>query len=122
MLIKRGVNAVKKRRKIMKLAKGYYGAKSKLYRVAREAVMKSLNYAYIGRKNKKRDFRQLWIARINAACRANGISYSKFMYGLKLAGINLNRKVLADIAANDAINGTKDFAALVKKAQAKLAK
>ena len=85
MLIKRGVNAVKKRRKIMKLAKGYYGAKSKLYRVAREAVMKSLSYAYVGRKNKKRDFRQLWIARINAACRLNGISYSKFMYGLKLA-------------------------------------
>ena len=122
MLIKRGVNAVKKRRKIMKLAKGYYGSKSKLYRVAREAVMKSLNYAYIGRKNKKRDFRQLWIARINAACRMNEISYSKFMYGLKLAGINLNRKVLADIAANDAINETKDFEALVKKAQAKLAK
>ncbi|MBR6737167.1 MAG: 50S ribosomal protein L20 [Clostridia bacterium] len=118
MLIKRGVNAVKKRRKIMKLAKGYYGAKSKLYRVAREAVMKSLNYAYIGRKNKKRDFRQLWIARINAACRLNNISYSKFMYGLKLAGINLNRKVLADIAVND----QKGFAGLVKKAQAKLAK
>ena len=118
MLIKRGVNAVKKRRKIMKLAKGYYGSKSKLYRVAREAVMKSLNYAFIGRKNKKRDFRQLWIARINAACRMNDISYSKFMYGLKLAGINLNRKVLADIAVND----SKGFAALVKKAQAKLAK
>ncbi len=118
MLIKRGVNAVKKRRKIMKLAKGYYGAKSKLYRVAREAVMKSLNYAYIGRKNKKRDFRQLWIARINAACRMNEISYSKFMYGLKLAGINLNRKVLAEIAVSD----PKAFAQLVKKAQAKLAK
>ena len=118
MLIKRGVNAVKKRRKIMKLAKGYYGAKSKLYRVAREAVMKSLNYAYIGRKNKKRDFRQLWIARINAACRLNGISYSKFMHGLKLAKIDLNRKVLADIAVND----PKGFEALVKKAQAKLAK
>ena len=118
MLIKRGVNAVKKRRKIMKLAKGYYGAKSKLYRVAREAVMKSLNYAYIGRKNKKRDFRQLWIARINAACRMNEISYSKFMYGLKLAGINLNRKILADMAINDA----KGFSALVKKAKAKIAK
>ena len=118
MLIKRGVNAVKKRRKIMKLAKGYYGAKSKLYRVAREAVMKSLNYAYIGRKNKKRDFRQLWIARINAACRMNDISYSKFMHGLKLAGINLNRKVLADMAVND----EKSFAGLVKKAQAKLGK
>lgn len=118
MLIKRGVNAVKKRRKIMKLAKGYYGSKSKLYRVAREAVMKSLNYAYIGRKNKKRDFRQLWIARINAACRINEISYSKFMYGLKLAGINLNRKVLADMAVND----DKSFAGLVKKAKAKLEK
>ena len=118
MLIKRGVNAVKKRRKIMKLAKGYYGSKSKLYRVAREAVMKSLNYAYVGRKNKKRDFRQLWIARINAACRLNEISYSKFMHGLKLAGINLNRKVLADMAIND----EKSFAALVKKAKAKLEK
>ena len=118
MLIKRGVNAVKKRRKIMKLAKGYYGAKSKLYRVAREAVMKSLSYAYVGRKNKKRDFRQLWIARINAACRLNGMSYSKFMYGLKLAEITLNRKVLADMAVNDA-NG---FATLVETAKAKLSK
>ena len=118
MLIKRGVNAVKKRRKIMKLAKGYYGSKSKLYRVAREAVMKSLNYAYIGRQNKKRDFRQLWIARINAACRMNEISYSKFMHGLKLCDINLNRKVLADMAVND----EKSFAALVKKAKAKLEK
>lgn len=118
MLIKRGVNAVKKRRKIMKLAKGYYGSKSKLYRVAREAVMKSLNYAYVGRKNKKRDFRQLWIARINAACRINDISYSKFMHGLKLAGINLNRKVLADMAINDATS----FTALVNQAKAKLEK
>ena len=118
MRIKRGVNAVKKRRKIMKLAKGYYGAKSKLYRVAREAVMKSLSYAYVGRKNKKRDFRQLWIARINAACRLNGMSYSKFMYGLKLAEITLNRKVLADMAVNDA-NG---FATLVETAKAKLSK
>ena len=116
MLIKRGVNAVKKRRKIMKLAKGYYGAKSKLYRVAREAVMKSLNYAYIGRKNKKRDFRQLWIARINAACRLNGISYSKFMHGLKLAKIDLNRKVLAEIAYSDATA----FTALAEKAKANL--
>ena len=118
MLIKRGVNAVKKRRKIMKLAKGYYGAKSKLYRVAREAVMKSLSYAYVGRKNKKRDFRQLWIARINAACRLNGISFSKFMYGLKLAEITLNRKVLADMAVNDATG----FTALVETAKAKLSK
>ena len=118
MLIKRGVNAVKKRRKIMKLAKGYFGSKSKLYRVARQAVMKSLSYAYVGRKNKKRDFRQLWIARINAACRINGLSYSKFMYGLKLADVNLNRKVLADMAVNDA-NG---FATLVETAKAKLSK
>ena len=118
MLIKRGVNAVKKRRKIMILAKGYYGAKSKLYRVAREGVMKSLSYAYVGRKNKNRDLRQLWIARINAACRLNGISYSKFMYGLKLAEITLNRKVLADMAVNDATG----FTALVETAKAKLSK
>ncbi len=102
MRIKRGVNAIKKRRKILKQAKGYWGAKSKLYRVARQAVMKSQMYAYVGRKNKKRDFRKLWIARINAAARMNGLSYSKFMYGLKKNGIDLNRKVLADIAVNDA--------------------
>ena len=102
MRIKRGVNAVKKRRKILKLAKGYFGAKSKNYRIARQAVMKSFNYAYIGRRLKKRDFRNLWIARINAAARANGMSYSKFMYGLKKANVELNRKVLADIAVNDA--------------------
>lgn len=101
MRVKRAVNAVKKRRKVMKLSKGYFGAKSKLYRVANQAVMKSLMYAYIGRKLRKRDFRQLWIARINAAARCNGLSYSKFMHGLKVAGINLNRKVLADIAVND---------------------
>ena len=91
MRIKRGVNAVKKRRKILKAAKGYWGAKSKLYRIAREAVMKSQNYAYVGRKNKKRQFRQLWIARINAGARMNGLSYSRFMNGLKKQGINLNR-------------------------------
>ena len=102
MRIKRGVNAVKKRRKIFRLSKGYFGSKSKSYRIAREAVMKSLMYAYIGRKHRKRDFRQLWIARINAAARQNGLSYSKFMHGLKVAGIDLNRKVLADIAVNDA--------------------
>ena len=113
MRIKRGVNAVKKRRKILKLSKGYFGAKSKLYRVARQAVMKSLSYAYVGRKAKKRDFRKLWIARINAACRMNGMSYSTFMHGLKLAGINLNRKVLADMAINDAAG----FAALVEVAK-----
>ncbi len=118
MRIKRGVNAAKKRRKIMKLSKGYFGAKSKLYRVARQAVMKSLNYAFIGRRRKKRDFRKLWIARINAACRLNGMSYSTFMHGLKLADVNLNRKVLADIAVNDAAA----FTALTETAKAKLAK
>ncbi len=101
MRIKRGVNAIKKRRKVMKAAKGYWGAKSKLYRVAREQVMKSGQYAYIGRKLRKRDMRQLWIARINAACRINGLSYSKFMHGLKVANIELNRKVLADMAVTD---------------------
>ena len=116
MRIKRGVNAVKKRRKILKLAKGYFGAKSKLYRVARQAVMKSLSYAYVGRKAKKRDFRKLWIARINAGCRANGMSYSTFMHGLKLANVNLNRKVLADIAVNDAAA----FTALTETAKAQL--
>lgn len=114
MRIKRGVNAVKKRRKIMKQAKGYWGSKSKLYRVARQAVMKSGNYAYVGRKNKKRQFRQLWIARINAAARMNGLSYSRFMNGLKKNGIDLNRKVLADLAVNDAAA----FAALCEKAKA----
>ena len=102
MRIKRGVNAIKKRRKIMKQAKGYFGAKSKLYRVARQAVMKSGNYAYVGRKLKKREFRQLWIARINAAARMNGLTYSTLMHGLKLNEIELNRKVLADLAVNDA--------------------
>ncbi|MBQ7453392.1 MAG: 50S ribosomal protein L20 [Clostridia bacterium] len=101
MRIKRGVNAIKKRRKILKAAKGYRGSKSTLYRVAREAVMKSENYAYVGRKNKKRDFRSLWIARINAEARVYGLSYSKLMHGLKLAGIELNRKVLSDLAISD---------------------
>ena len=114
MRIKRGVNAVKKRRKIFKLSKGYFGSKSRSYRIAREAVMKSLMYAYVGRKRRKRDFRQLWIARINDAARWNGLSYSKFMHGLKVAGINLNRKVLADIAVNDAAA----FTALAEKAKA----
>lgn len=116
MRIKRGVNAVKKRRKIFKLAKGYFGNKSKSYRIAREAVMKSLNYAYIGRKRRKRDFRKLWIVRINAAARLNGLSYSKFMHGLSVANVNLNRKVLADLAINDA----KAFALLAEKAKAAL--
>lgn len=116
MRIKRGVNGVKKRRKILKLAKGYFGGRSKRYRVAREAVMKAGLYAYIGRKNKKRDFRALWIARINAACRLNGLSYSKFMFGLKNAGVNLNRKVLAEIAVSDAAG----FTALCEQAKANL--
>ena len=116
MRIKRGVNAIQKRRKILKLAKGYFGAKSKLYRVARQAVMKSLSYAYVGRKAKKRDFRRLWIARINAGCRANGMSYSTFMHGLKLAEVNLNRKVLADMAINDPAG----FTALTETAKAQL--
>ncbi|HIQ66020.1 MAG TPA: 50S ribosomal protein L20 [Candidatus Coproplasma stercoravium] len=114
MRIKRTVNALKKRRKIFRLSKGYFGNKSKSYRIAREAVMKSLNYAFIGRKLRKRDMRSLWIARINAAARVNGLSYSKFMHGLKVAGINLNRKVLADLAVNDAAA----FAALAEKAKA----
>lgn len=116
MRIKRGVNAVKKRRKIFKLSKGYYGNKSKSYRIARQAVMKSLMYSYIGRKRRKRDFRQLWIARINAQARVNGLSYSKMMHGLKVAGINLNRKVLADLAVTD----PAAFAELASKAKAAL--
>lgn len=114
MRIKRAVTALKKKRKIMKQAKGYFGAKSKLYRVAREAVMKSGQYAYVGRRLKKRDFRRLWIARINAAARLNNISYSRLMHGLKVAGIDLNRKVLADIAINDAAA----FTALCDQAKA----
>lgn len=101
MRIKRGVNANKKRVKIRKASKGYWGAKSKLFRVAREAVMRSEQFAFIGRKNKKRDFRKLWIARINAGARAYELSYSKLMHGLKLANIDLNRKVLADLAVTD---------------------
>lgn len=92
----------RRRKKTLKLAKGYYGAKHKLYRVAKQQVMKSHMYAYRDRKQKKRNFRKLWITRINAAARANGLSYSKFMHGLNLAGIDLNRKVLADLAVNDA--------------------
>ena len=111
--IKGAVNAHKKRRKIMKLAKGYYGSKSKQYRAAQEQVMRSLRYAYIGRKLRKRDFRSLWIARINAATRINGMSYSKFICGLTKAGIDLNRKVLADLAVNDAAA----FAKLVEVAK-----
>lgn len=113
MRIKRGVNAVKKRRKILKQAKGYFGAKSKLYRTAREQVMKSGQYAYIGRKQKKRDFRALWISRINAACRLNDISYSRFIDGLKKANVTLNRKVLADMAVRE----PEAFANLVEVAK-----
>ncbi|MDI9513594.1 MAG: 50S ribosomal protein L20 [Clostridiaceae bacterium] len=109
--VKGAVRTRARHKKVLKLAKGYFGAKSKLYRVANQAVMKSLSYAYRDRKQKKRDFRRLWIARINAAARMNGMSYSKLMYGLKKAGITLNRKVLADMAVNDA----KGFAQLVEK-------
>ena len=107
MRIKRSVNALKKRRKVLKLAKGYWGSRSRLYRVAKSAVAKAHKYAYIGRRLKKRDMRSLWITRINAACRLNGISYSKFMHGLKANNIDLNRKVLADIAVTDASAFTK---------------
>ena len=99
--IKRAVNALKKRRKVMKLAKGYWGAKSKQYRAATEQVARSLRYAYIGRKLRKRDFRSLWITRINAAARLNGMSYSTFINGLKKQNVTVNRKMLADLAVND---------------------
>lgn len=118
MRVKRAVNAHKKRAKILKSAKGYYGAKSKLYRVAREAVMKSGNYAYIARRDKKRDFRRLWNVRINAEARVNGLSYSNLIHGLKLAGIDLNRKVLADLAVSDKVA----FAKICEQAKNALAK
>jgi large subunit ribosomal protein L20 len=111
--IKRAVNAHKKRRKVLKLAKGYFGAKSKQYHAANEQVMRSLQYAYIGRKLRKRDFRRLWITRINAAARMNGMSYSTFINGLKKAGVEVNRKMLADIAIHDAAG----FAQLVEMAK-----
>ena len=100
--IKGGMNARRKHNKVLKLAKGYRGARSKQYRVAKQSVMRALTSAYAGRKERKRQFRQLWIARINAAARMNGLSYSKFMYGLKSAGVEMNRKILADLAVNDA--------------------
>ena len=106
----------KRRKKVLKLAKGYFGAKSRLFRVAKEAVMKSGQYAYIGRKQKKRNFRQLWITRISAACRANGVNYSTFMNGLKKAGVELNRKMLSEIAIAD----PAAFTALVERAKAAL--
>lgn len=99
--VKRAVNSKKTHKKYLKMAKGYRGGKSVLFKTAKQAVMKSLQYSYIGRKNRKREFRQLWIARINAAARANGMSYSKFMGGLKKANIDLNRKMLSEIAIND---------------------
>ncbi len=104
----------KRRKKTLKLAKGYFGAKSKLFKTAKEAVMKSGNYAYIGRRQKKRDFRRLWITRISAACKLNGINYSRFMNGLNKAGITINRKMLADLAVNDAAGFTTLVKAAVK--------
>lgn len=112
--VKGGVHARKKRKKILKLAKGYRGGKSKLYRTANQAVMKSLVYAYVGRKRRKRDFRRLWISRINAASRMNGLTYSRFMNGLKGIGVQMNRKMLAELAVNDA----QAFAQLVERVKA----
>ena len=111
--IKGGMNARKRHTRVLKLAKGYRGARSKQYRVAKQSVMRALASSYAGRKQKKRQFRQLWIARINAAARMNGLSYSKFMYGLKLAEVEINRKMLADMAVNDA-EGFKTLAELAK--------
>ena len=111
--VKGGMGAKKKHNRVLKLAKGYRGARSKQYRAAKQAVMRALTSAYSGRKERKRQFRQLWIARINAAARMNGLSYSRFMFGLKSAGIELNRKVLADMAVNDA----EGFAALCETAK-----
>ena len=111
--IKGGLNAKKRHNRVLKLAKGYRGARSKQYRVAKQSVMRALASSYAGRKQRKRQFRQLWIARINAAARLNGISYSKFMYGLKLAGVEMNRKMLSDMAINDA-EGFKSLAELAK--------
>ena len=110
--IKGGLNAKKKHNRTLKLAKGYRGARSKQYRVAKQSVMRALTSSYAGRKQRKRQFRQLWIARINAAARMNGLSYSKFMYGLKLAGVDMNRKMLAEMAVNDA----EGFATLAEAA------
>ena len=115
--IKRAVSSHKKRRKIFKAAKGYFGAKSKQYKTAKAAVMKSGQYAYIGRKQKKRDMRKLWIARINAEARNNNISYYRMMNGLKVAGVDINRKMLADLAVND----KQAFAEMAELAKSKLA-
>lgn len=111
--VKRAMNSRKKHKKILKLAKGYYGGKSKLFKTANESVIRALRNAYVGRKLKKRDFRKLWIARINAATRLSGLSYSRFMNGIKLAGIDINRKMLSEIAIND----PKAFADLVQIAK-----
>ena len=115
--VKGGMNAKKKHNRVLKLAKGYKGARSKQYRVAKQSVMRALTSSYAGRKQRKRQMRQLWIARINAAARMNGLSYSKLMHGLKLANIEINRKILADMAVNDA----KGFTALVETAKGKVA-
>ena len=115
--IKGGMNAKKKHKRVLKLSKGYRGARSKQYRVAKQSVMRALEESYTGRKQKKRQFRQLWIARINAAARMNGLSYSKFMYGLKLAEVNVNRKMLSEMAISD----PEGFASLVEVAKSKLA-
>lgn len=115
--IKGGMNAKKKHKRVLKLAKGYRGARSKQYRVAKQSVMRALEESYKGRKQRKRQFRQLWIARINAAARMNGLSYSKFMYGLKLAEVNVNRKMLSEMAISD----PEGFTALVEVAKSKLA-
>ncbi|MCM1263140.1 MAG: 50S ribosomal protein L20 [Butyrivibrio sp.] len=114
--IKGGMNAKKKHNRVLKLAKGYRGARSKQYRVAKQSVMRALASSYVGRKERKRQFRRLWIARINAAARMNDISYSKFMYGLKNAGVEINRKMLAEMAVNDA-EGFKSLAELAKANQ-----
>ena len=113
--VKRGMNTKKRHKKILKLAKGFYGAKSKIFRAANPAVMRSLRSAFIGRKHKKRDFRRLWIARINAGARMNGLSYSKMMNGLKIAGIEINRKMLSEMAIHDAAAFTQ-LAETAKKA------
>ena len=115
--VKKGVTARKRHKKVIKQAKGFYGQKSRNFKAANPAVMRALRSAYVGRKNKKREYRRLWIARINAAARMNGLSYSKFMYGLKASGIELNRKVLADMAVNDA----EGFATLAELAKSKIA-
>ena len=115
--IKGGQNARKKHNRVLKLAKGYRGARSKQYRVAKQSVMRALASSYAGRKERKRQFRQLWIARINAAARLNGLSYSKFMYGLKLAGVDMSRKMRADMAVND----EEGFATLAELAKSKIA-